>query len=104
MRPLLRTNIGSAPVISGKLKAACGSLAAGTEVSVPAGLIQVLDGTFVANHTIVGLGSAASATINVPINWDITMKATKTYDYANNNWCVPFFCFLAVCIPTPHKP
>lgn len=41
MRPLLRTNIGSAPAITGKLKAACGSLAAGTEVTVPAGLIQV---------------------------------------------------------------
>lgn len=41
MRPLLRTNIGSAPTITGKLKAACGTLAAGATVSVPAGIIQV---------------------------------------------------------------
>ncbi len=97
MRPLLRTNIGSAPAITGKLKAACGSLAAGTEVTVPSGLIQVLDGTFVANHTIVGLGSAATATVNVPTNWDINLKATKSYDYANNN-CNP--CNLLSVEPT----
>jgi hypothetical protein len=97
MRPLLRTNIGSAPAITGKLKAACGSLAAGTEVTVPAGLIQVLDGTFVANHTIVGFGSAATATVNVPTNWDISLKATKTYDYQNND-CSP--CNLLATEPT----
>ena len=97
MRPLLRTNIGSAPAITGKLKAACGSLAAGTEVTVPAGLIQVLDGTFVANHTIVGFGSAATATVNILTNWDISLKATKTYDYANND-CSP--CNLLATEPT----
>jgi hypothetical protein len=56
-----------------------------------------LDGTFVANHTIVGLGSAATATVNILTNWDINLKATKTYDYANNN-CSP--CNLLSVEPT----
>jgi hypothetical protein len=84
MRPLLRTNIGSAPIISGKLKAACGTLAAGTVVSVPAGIIQVLDGTYIANHVITGVGSAATATVNVTSSW------------ANNN-CNP--CNLLAAAP-----
>lgn len=87
MRPLLRTNIGSAPTITGKLKAACGTLAAGATVSVPAGIIQVLDGTFVANHVISGFGSAATATVNV----------TAPTAWANGN-CNP--CNLLAAAPT----
>jgi hypothetical protein len=45
----------------------------------------------------VGLGSAATATVNVPTNWDISLKATKSYDYANNN-CNP--CNLLSVEPT----
>lgn len=45
----------------------------------------------------MGFGSAATATVNIGANWDISLKATKTYDYANND-CSP--CNLLATEPT----
>jgi hypothetical protein len=53
VRPLIRTNTGSAPLISGLCAdpAACGPLY-NKQVAAPAGLIQALDGTVYANHVL----------------------------------------------------
>ena len=53
VRPLIRTNTGSAPTITGicASAAACGPLF-NTQVSAPSGLIQALDGTVYASHSL----------------------------------------------------
>ena len=53
VRPLIRTNTGSSPIIVGTCASAaiCGSLF-GQTVSAPSGLIQALDGTVFANHVL----------------------------------------------------
>jgi len=53
MRPLIRTNTGSAPILSGTC--AVGTFCAGQTVSVPAGNIQnMADASIIANHVITG--------------------------------------------------
>ena len=64
LRPLIRTNSGAAPVIAGVCAdaTACGALY-GQPVSAPAGLIQALDGTVFAQHTLDPV--AGTATLNL---------------------------------------
>jgi hypothetical protein len=89
MRPLLRTNIGSAPYIVGTC--AAGSACAGKVTAVPAGIIQTLAGVFIANNTLkapsasvtacASAADACTATVNMTAN--AISKAAATEDALN---------------------
>jgi hypothetical protein len=85
MRPLLRTNSGSAPVLTGTC--ASGTPCAGLTVSVPAGLIQNMGtGALIANHVLIG----TTAKVNLTASYSIS-------DWTNGN-CAP--CSLFSTPPT----
>ena len=110
MRPLLRTNVGSAPVIAGT--------SGGKTYYVPAGIIQTLGGDFIANNTLTTPAgkscyftsptvptaaalTAAGCTAKVNVTaaaapGALTLAAT-ILEYTNGN-CAP--CNLLAAVPT----
>lgn len=67
LRPLLRTNSGSSPVLSGVC--AVGMPCAGLTISVPAGLIQnMATGATIANHVLL---AGATARVNLTASYSI---------------------------------
>ena len=87
MRPLIRTNSGSAPILSGYC--AVGTFCSGKLVQVPAGIIQNLaTGDFIANHVL-------NVATNVAyVNLTSSLLLT---DWTNGN-CAP--CSLFTTSPT----
>ena len=76
MRPLIRTNSGSAPILSGIC--ATGTFCAGQTVSVPAGNIQnMVDASVIANHVITGAYAYVNLTSSLLLS-----------DWTNGN-CAP---------------
>jgi hypothetical protein len=68
MRPLLRTNSGSAPVLTGTC--AVGTACAGLTVSVPAGLIQNMQtGAVIANHVLL---PGSTARVNLTASYSLS--------------------------------
>ena len=87
MRPLIRTNSGSAPILSGTC--AVGTFCAGQTVQVPAGIIQnIADGTFIANHVINTVTNIAYVNLT---------SSLLLSDWTNSN-CAP--CNLFTVSPT----
>lgn len=89
IRPILRTNIGSAPVISGTYTDPVTKVQ--YKVSVPAGLIQSYDKTTFASQFISNnfINEANEAYVNLTTNWKTMPDAKGLYpDYANKK-CNP---------------
>ncbi len=76
LRPLMRTNTGSAPRITGVC--AAGSICAGRTVSVPAGgIYSETDGSFIANH-VINLATN-TALVNLTATYATTNGVTDFY-------------------------
>ncbi len=81
MRPLLRTNSGSAPILTGVC--AVGTPCAGLTVSVPVGLIQnMVSGAMIANHVLI---NGNTARVNLTASYSLV-------DWNNGN-CQPCALF-----------
>lgn len=86
MRPLLRTNSGSAPILQGVC--AVGTPCAGLTVQVPAGAIyDMTAGVMIANHVLT---TATTAKVNLTASYSLA-------DWKNGN-CNP--CGLFTTPPT----
>jgi hypothetical protein len=89
LRPLIRTNIGSAPAIVGTLlscanAAKCASLV-GQTVSAPAGLISDTAGNVYGSHYLYNSSAVQMASVNLTLSG-------SAYDgsWANGAWRAPF--------------
>ena len=93
VRPLIRTNTGSAPTITGICadRVACGPLY-NRQVSAPAGLIQALDGTVFGSHVLDPV--AGTALLN------LTAAGLTTDGSWDNNACSPCNLFTPGAGPT----